>query len=62
VVVGCPLEEATQIVAVRVQRAAAVASQERKSGELHIVDDEVVPRHLDGRRCHLDAGHGYSSS
>jgi hypothetical protein len=61
-VVGCPLEEATEIVAVRVQRAAAVASQECNSCELRIVDDEVVPRHLDGRRCRLDRGHGCSSS
>jgi len=62
VVLGCPLEEATEIVAVRVQRAAAVASQECNSGQLRVVDDEVVPRHLDGRRCRLDRVHGCSSS
>jgi hypothetical protein len=60
-VVGGPLEEATKIVAVRVPRAAAVASQECNSGELRIVDDEVFPRQLDGRR-RLDRGHGCSSS
>jgi hypothetical protein len=42
--VGCPLEEATEIVAVRVQRAAAVAGQERNSGELGVVNRESLVR------------------
>jgi hypothetical protein len=44
VVAGSPLEEAAQVVAIGVQRPAAVAGQERNGGELRIIDDEVVPR------------------
>lgn len=41
-IVGRPLEETAQVVAVGVQRAAAVASEERKRGELRVIDDELV--------------------
>jgi hypothetical protein len=60
--VGRPLEEPAQVVAIRVQRAPAVASQERNSGELRVIDDKVVARRLDCRRCRVDRGHGCSSS
>jgi hypothetical protein len=60
--VGRPLEEPAQVVPVRVQRVAAVASQETNGGELRIIDDEIVARRLDCRRCRVDRGHGCSPS
>ncbi len=57
-VVRRPLEEPAQVVAIGIQGAAAVAGQERDSGELRVIDDEVVCRQLDCRRRGLDGGHG----
>ena len=48
--VGRPLEESAEVVAVGIQSSTAVATQERNSGELCIIDDEVVPWQLDCRR------------
>jgi hypothetical protein len=60
-VVGRPLEEATQVMAVRLERASAVPSQERRGGQLGIVNRVVGLAVLDGRARQLDGGHGWSS-
>jgi DNA-binding transcriptional ArsR family regulator len=44
VVVRGPLEEATEIVAVGVERAAVVAGQERNSGELRVIERDGLDR------------------
>jgi len=44
VVVGRPLEQAAQVVAVRIQRPSAIARQERQGGELGVIDDEPIRR------------------
>ena len=53
-VVGRPLEEAAQVMAVRLERASAVPSQERRGSQLGIVNRVVGLAVLDGR-------HGWSS-
>jgi hypothetical protein len=42
-VVGGPLEEAAQVVAVRLKRAAAVAGKERDRSKLRLIDLELDP-------------------
>jgi len=43
VFVGCPLEEAAEIVAVGLERSAVVAGQERDGGKLGALDREGLP-------------------
>jgi len=42
-VVGGPLEEAAQVMAVRVERPAAVAGKERDRSKLRLIDLELNP-------------------
>jgi hypothetical protein len=60
-VVGGPLEEAAQVVAVRLERPAAVAGKERDRSKLRLIDLELDPGCPDRCRCRLDGGHGWSS-
>jgi hypothetical protein len=60
-VVGGPLEEAAQVVAVRLERPAAVAGKERDRSKLRFIELEPGPGHAYRRRCRLDGGHGWSS-
>jgi hypothetical protein len=59
--VDCPLEEAAKILTVGVERAATVASEERNSGQLRLVDETVRLGTLDHRGCRVDADNGHSS-
>jgi hypothetical protein len=61
-VVGGPLEEAAKILAVCLERAAAVASQERRSSKLRLVEPGIVERRLDRCGGGTDRGHGCISS
>jgi hypothetical protein len=49
-VVGGPLEEAAQVVAVRLDRPAPVASKERKRSKLRLIDLELDPGRPDRSR------------
>jgi hypothetical protein len=49
VMVSGPLEEAAQILAVRLEGAPAVARQERRGSELGLVECDIVERRL--HRC-----------
>jgi hypothetical protein len=60
VVLG-PLEEAAQVVAVRLERSAAVAGKERDRSKLRLIDLELDPGCPDRCRCRLDGGHDWSS-
>jgi hypothetical protein len=60
-VVGSPLEEAAQVVAVHLERPAAVAGKERDRSKLRLIDVELEPGLPDGCRCGLDGGHGWAS-
>ena len=42
-VVGGPLEEAAQVVAVRLERPAAVTGKERDRSKLRLIDIELDP-------------------
>src|SRR5919106_1622499 len=59
--VGGPLEEAAQVVAIRLERPAAVAGKERNRSELRFIELEPGLGLSDRRRCRLDGGHGWSS-
>jgi hypothetical protein len=58
VVVGGPLEEASQVLAVGLEGAAAVARQERRGSELRFVERRIVERRLHRRVGGSDRGHG----
>jgi hypothetical protein len=60
-VVAGPLEEAAQVVAVRLERAAAAAGKERDRSKLRLINLVLGPGRPDRRRCRLDGGHGWSS-
>jgi hypothetical protein len=60
-VVGGPLEEAAQVVAVRLQRPAAVAGKKRDRNKLRLINLELDPGHPNRCRGRLDGGHGWSS-
>jgi hypothetical protein len=60
-VVGGPLEEAAQVVAVRLERATAVAGKERDRSKLRLINLVLGPEPPDRRHCRLDGGHGWSS-
>jgi hypothetical protein len=60
-VVAGPLEEAAQVVAVRIERAAVVAGKERDRSKLRLINFVLGPGRPDRRRCRLDGGHGWSS-
>jgi len=49
--VGGPLEEAAQVVAVRLDRPAAVAGKERDRSKLRLIDLEPDPACPDRCRC-----------
>jgi hypothetical protein len=57
VVVGCPLEVAAQIMAVRLQRPPAVASEERHRRQPRVVDIEPGAGSLDRCGDGLDRAH-----
>jgi len=56
--VGGPLEEAAQILAVRLESAPAVTRQERRGSELCLVECDIVERRLHRRVDGRDRGHG----
>jgi hypothetical protein len=56
--VGGPLKEAAQILAVRLERAPAVARQERRGSKLGLVEPGIVQRRLHRRVGGSDGGHG----
>jgi len=60
VMVGGPLEEAAQVVPVRLQGAAAVARQERRRRELRLVEPGIVERRLHRRTGGSDRGPRWS--
>jgi hypothetical protein len=60
-VVGGPLEEAAQVMAVRLERAAVVAGKERDRSKLRLINFVLAPGRPDRRHCRLDGGHGWSS-
>jgi hypothetical protein len=61
-VVGGPLEEAAQVVAVRLERPAAVAGKERHRSKLRLIELELDPGLPERCRCRLDGGgHSWSS-
>ena len=58
-VVGGPLKEAVQVLAVRLERPAAVAGKERDRGKLRLIDLELDPGRPQRRGRRLNGGgHG----
>jgi hypothetical protein len=60
-VVAGPLEEAAQVVAVGLERAAAGAGKERDRSKLRLINLELHPGRPDHRRYRLDGDHDWSS-
>jgi hypothetical protein len=60
-VVAGPLEEAAQVVAVRLESATVVTGKERDRSKLRLINFVVAPGRTDRRHCRLDGGHGWSS-
>jgi hypothetical protein len=60
-VVGGPLEEAPQVVAVRLESATVVAGKERDRSKLRLINFVLAPGRPDRHHCRLDSGHGWSS-
>jgi hypothetical protein len=60
-VLGGPLEEAAQVMAVGLESAAAEAGKERDRSKLRLLNLELDLGHPDRRRCRLNGGHGWSS-
>src|SRR5918995_6616452 len=58
--VGGPLEEAAQIMAVRLEGSAAVAGKERDRSKLRLINLELELGLPDRCHCRLDGGHGWS--
>jgi predicted metal-dependent hydrolase len=57
-VIAGPLEEAAQVVAIRLERATAVTGKERDRSKLRLIDLDLEPGRPNRCRCRLDGGHG----